>query len=52
MKKKVSITIEESVHNKMREIALKEGRYVYDIYEELAREFIRKTEGQSNLDEI
>ena len=52
MRKKIAIEIEEDVHRKMKAIALKENRYVYDLYEEIAREYINKSENQKTLDEL
>lgn len=52
MKKKISITIDEDVHKKMKKIALDKDVYVYDLYENLAKEFINKSENQTTLDEI
>lgn len=51
MKKKISITIDEDVHKKMKQIALEQDVYVYDLYENLAKEFINKSENQTTLDE-
>lgn len=52
MKKKVNLMIEENLHKEMKFIALKQGRYVSDLYEEIVKEFIRKSENQLTLDEI
>lgn len=51
LRRKIAIEIDEDVHMKMKQIALEEKRYVYEIYEEIAREYIRKTENQQTLDE-
>jgi len=50
LRRKIAIEIEEDVHMKMKQIALEEKRYVYEIYEEIAREYIKKTENQQTLD--
>ena len=52
MRKKIAIEIEEDVHFKMKQIALSEKKYVYTLYEDLAREYINKRENQQTLDEI
>lgn len=52
MKKKVNLMLEENLHKEMKLIALKQGRYVSDLYEEIVKEFIRKSENQLTLDEI
>jgi len=46
------MTIEEKNHIKMKEIALKEGRYVYDLYDEAVSDFIKKFDNQKTLDEM
>ena len=51
LRKKIAIEIEEEVHLEMKKIALEKKKYVYDLYEEIAREFIRKTQNQKTLDE-
>ena len=51
MKKKISITIDEDVHKKMKQLALEKDVYVYDLYEDLAREFIKKSQNQTTLDD-
>lgn len=51
LRKKIAIEIEEDIHLKMKKIALDRKMYVYDLYEEIAREFIRKNENQQTLDE-
>ena len=52
MKKKINMTIEEDLHMRMKEIALKDKRYVYDLYEEAVTDFIKKFDNQMTLDEI
>lgn len=52
MKKKINMTIEEDLHLRMKEIALKQGKYLYDLYEEAIDEFIKKADNQMTLDEI
>lgn len=52
MKKKINMTIEEDLHMRMKEIALKDKRYVYDLYEEAISDFIKKFDNQMTLDEI
>lgn len=52
MKKKINMTIEEDLHMRMKEIALKDKRYVYDLYEEAVSDFIKKFDNQMTLDEI
>lgn len=52
MKKKINMTIEEENHLRMKEIAIKEGRYVYDLYDEAVSDFIKKFDKQVTLDEI
>lgn len=52
MKKKINMTIEEDLHMRMKEIALKDKRYVYDLYEEAVSDFIKKFDNQITLDEI
>ena len=37
---------------RMKEIALKDKRYVYDLYEEAVSDFIKKFDNQMTLDEI
>lgn len=51
MKKKINLMIEENLHKEMKLIALKQGKYVSDLYEEIVKEFIRKSENQKTLDE-
>ena len=51
MKKKINMTIEEDLHLRMKEIALKRKIYLYDLYEEAIDEFIKKTDNQKTLDE-
>lgn len=51
MKKKVSITIDEDIHIKMKEIALKRKMNVSDLYEEIARDSILKLSNQTTLDD-
>lgn len=46
------MTIEEDLHMRMKEIALKDKRYVYDLYEEAISDFIKKFDNQMTLDEI
>ncbi len=46
MKKKINMTIEEDLHMRMKEIALKDKRYVYDLYEEAISDFIKKFDNQ------
>lgn len=46
------MTIEEENHLRMKEIAIKEGRYVYDLYDEAVSDFIKKFDKQVTLDEI
>lgn len=46
------MTIEEDLHMRMKEIALKDKRYVYDLYEEAVSDFIKKFDNQMTLDEI
>ena len=50
MRKKIAIEIDEDVHKQMKAIALKQNRYVYDLYEEIAREFLNKSINQKTLD--
>lgn len=52
MKKKINMTIEEDLHMRMKEIALKDKRYVYDLYEEAVSDFIKKFDNQITLDEV
>ena len=52
MKKKINMTIEEDLHMRMKEIALKDKRYVYDLYEEAISDFIKKFDNQITLDEL
>lgn len=52
MKKKINMTIEEDLHMRMKEIALKDKRYVYDLYEEAISDFIKKFDNQITLDEV
>ena len=52
MKKKINMTIEEDLHMRMKEIALKDKRYVYDLYEEAVSDFIKKFDSQITLDEV
>ena len=52
MRKKIAIEIEEDVHKKMKAIALEKNRYVYDLYEEIARDYIKKSKNQKTLDEM
>lgn len=52
MKKKINMTIEEDLHMRMKEIALKDKRYVYDLYEEAVSDFIKKFDNQMTLDEV
>ena len=51
MKKKINMTIEEENHLKMKEIAIKERRYVYDLYDEAVSDFIKKFDDKISLDE-
>ena len=46
------MTIEEDLHMRMKEIALKDKRYVYDLYEEAVSDFIKNFDNQMTLDEI
>lgn len=46
------MTIEEDLHMRMKEIALKDKRYVYDLYEEAISDFIKKFDNQITLDEV
>lgn len=52
MKKKINMTIEEENHLRMKEIAIKEGRYVYDLYDEAVSDFIKKFDNQMTLDDV
>ena len=52
MKKKIGLTMEESVHKQMKKIALEHDVSVYAIYEQLAIEFIESDNKEKTLNEI
>ena len=51
MKKNIGISIDEDVHREMKAIALQKKMKVYELYEEIAREFINKNRNQTTLDD-
>lgn len=51
MKKKVNITIEEDLHIKMKEIALKKKMNVSEVYEDMIKKYTLKFENQTTLDD-
>ena len=52
LRKKIAIEIEEDVHLEMKKIALENKMYVYDLYEGIAREFIKSDNKEKTLNEI
>ena len=51
MKKKISIKIDEKLHQDMKKEAIERNMIVSDLYEEMIKKFLYIGEGQTTLDD-